>query len=108
MHRKLIRHLNNLESPDIIAEFLTKMGVTGAVNDGETCVISNWLMTSTDNYDITTTPDEIIVCSDYYAQKDVEVFPLESTVTEFIKAFDEGKYPQLISDNFDDFGYDGT
>lgn len=94
--------LNAFESPDEIADFLRMNGVKGEVQDGEACVITNWFLTETDALACSTTERMVTVMDENYNDW---VYDTSDTVNQFIVAFDDWAYPELIVDDPSDFDY---
>ncbi len=98
----LFDKLNAFESSDAIATFLKAQGIKGDIQDGDSCPISNWILTETEAWACTTTENCISV-EDFGI--DYSMTP-NDVVVEFICKFDNHEYPFLISDDYsDDEGY---
>lgn len=91
----MIEQLNSFGSPSAIAEFLTENGIKGDLQDGDSCVISNWFLTETDAVGCSTTEEKIIIEGEYWHYW--EMVPNPITV-EFIRNFDDYQYPELVID----------
>lgn len=100
----VLNHLFSLETPDSIAEFLESKGARGEMQDGESCVITNYILGETDAIGCSTTEAEIIVEDDYY---NAHSFGTTPAVSEFIHLFDQGYYPQLVDESCDTCSYNG-
>jgi hypothetical protein len=91
--------LNSFESPDAIADFLTKRGIKGELQDRDYCVLSNWFLNETDATGCSTTETNISVEEmDGWDYRTHEMVP-NAVTTEFIQKFDAGVYPQLICED---------
>lgn len=95
----VVNHLNSLETEDLIAEFLLSKGAKGDLQDGESCVITNYILGETDAIGCTTTETEIIVEDDNYYPHSFET---TGPVHNFIKMFDSGYYPDLIDERMNE------
>jgi hypothetical protein len=91
----VVNHLNSFETEDLIAEFLRSKGAKGEMQDGESCVITNYILGETDAIGCSTTEAEIIVEDDNY---DAHSFATTGAVHSFIKLFDQGYYPDLVDE----------
>lgn len=97
----LFNVLNSFETSGEIAAFLIEKGVKGDVQDGESCVLTNWFLTETDAIGCTTTEENIMVEDQNFITWKLMI--AETPISEFITEFDDWQYPELIwSDEYDD------
>ncbi len=91
---QMMDKLNAFESPEAIAGFFKQKGIRGDQNDGESCVITNWFLTETDAVGCSTTESTITIDDGHFNQ--YQMTPTD-VVAEFITEFDNGAWPELVS-----------
>ena len=94
----LVDKLNGFNTPCDIAEFLTEQRVTGCQGCASTCVISNWITVESGETNITTSNAVKVWMYDpeMVFERSKVTYPVSPTVLDFIKLFDQGKYPHLV------------
>ncbi len=101
--KEVMDKLNSFETSDDVAQFLMEKGAKGNVQDSDSCVISNWILTETEALGCTTTETSIrieVAEEGYY--NTWEFIPTEP-VEEFITKFDDWQYPSLIWERGDQY-----
>ncbi len=86
--------LNSMESADEVAKFFEEEGVTGHPKAASSCAISSFLKTKTGKR-VSTTPAYVSTYESNTHTRETEV-PLGPVLREFVKNFDERKYPALL------------
>lgn len=87
---------------DAIAEFLANYGATGRRNSAFNCALGAWLGANLHTGYLLRIDDTMAAVIDAVRQgragAEMHVFPLLANVTTFVRGFDRGHYPDLVSE----------
>lgn len=100
---ELVAKLNRFQDPEQIRIFLQQEGVTGETQDSESCVITNWIYSNCAVDSVSTDPTEIRIYHGNRTQDADVVIPVTECVKRFIDNFDNGYYPELVTQYEDDY-----
>lgn len=92
----LVDKLNSFKTSGDIADFLFSQNITGTRGCSTKCIITNWIIRESEEYNISTTLCSVLVWGDKtFTMR--ENYHLDPIACNFIVDFDYGLYPELIS-----------